>query len=185
MTFPLSVATARSPHARVRAAIDAHYDLLWRFLRRLGVPSAHVEDAAQEVLVVFARRIGEVTRGAEKSFLLATALKVASDARRKHARAAELPGDERLAAEVHPQGSAEDLLDQARRRAWLDVVLDALADDLRAVLVMCELEEMTMAQVAELLELPPGTVASRLRRAREAFDAEARALRARLAQEIS
>jgi len=41
--------------------------------------------------------------------------------------------------------------------------------DLRTVFVLYELEEMTMAEIATTLELPPGTVASRLRRGREAF----------------
>jgi RNA polymerase sigma-70 factor (ECF subfamily) len=41
--------------------------------------------------------------------------------------------------------------------------------DLRAVFVLFELEEMPTAEIAEALELPTGTVASRLRRAREEF----------------
>jgi RNA polymerase sigma-70 factor (ECF subfamily) len=41
--------------------------------------------------------------------------------------------------------------------------------DLRAVFVLFELEEMTMMEIATISDLPPGTVASRLRRARQAF----------------
>ena len=41
--------------------------------------------------------------------------------------------------------------------------------ELRAVFVLSELEELTMAQIAEMMSTPPGTVASRLRRARAAF----------------
>ena len=43
-------------------------------------------------------------------------------------------------------------------------------ESLRAVFVLYELEEMTMAEISETLELPPGTVASRLRRARACFE---------------
>jgi RNA polymerase sigma-70 factor (ECF subfamily) len=45
------------------------------------------------------------------------------------------------------------------------------------VFVLYELEGLSMAEIAGLLELPPGTVASRLRRAREEFHAQARRLR--------
>ena len=41
--------------------------------------------------------------------------------------------------------------------------------ELRAVFVLAELEEMTMAEIAAMTDTPPGTVASRLRRARAAF----------------
>jgi RNA polymerase sigma-70 factor (ECF subfamily) len=51
--------------------------------------------------------------------------------------------------------------------------------DLRAVFVLYELEQLTSAEIAELLQIPPGTVASRLRRARESFESCVARLRAR------
>ncbi|MFT3771354.1 MAG: sigma factor-like helix-turn-helix DNA-binding protein [Minicystis sp.] len=51
--------------------------------------------------------------------------------------------------------------------------------DLRAVFVLFELEQATMAEIAAMLDLPPGTVASRLRRAREHFQAAARRIAAK------
>src|SRR5579863_10463069 len=68
---------------RVRAAVDAHYDALWRFLRRMGVAPRLVEDAAQQVFIVFAERMASVAPSSERSFLFGTALRVASDVRRK------------------------------------------------------------------------------------------------------
>jgi len=41
--------------------------------------------------------------------------------------------------------------------------------ELRAVFVLSEIEELTMAEIAVLMAIPPGTVASRLRRARVQF----------------
>ena len=49
-------------------------------------------------------------------------------------------------------------------------VLEQLSLELRAVFVLYELEEFTMAEISEALEIPPGTVASRLRRGRETFE---------------
>jgi RNA polymerase sigma-70 factor (ECF subfamily) len=46
--------------------------------------------------------------------------------------------------------------------------------DLRTVFILYEVEEMTMAEIATVLQIPPGTVASRLRRAREDFLARVR-----------
>ncbi len=60
---------------RVRDAIDANYDALWRFLRRLGVDEHEVEDAAQHVLLVFAQRATTVAPGAERSFILGSAVR--------------------------------------------------------------------------------------------------------------
>jgi DNA-directed RNA polymerase specialized sigma24 family protein len=73
----------RARKDRVRAAFDDHYDAVWRFLRRMGVADSSVEDAAQQVLVVFSRRVNGVAPGAERAFLLSTAYRIASDFRKK------------------------------------------------------------------------------------------------------
>jgi RNA polymerase sigma-70 factor (ECF subfamily) len=52
--------------------------------------------------------------------------------------------------------------------------------DLRAVFTLYELEELKMNEIAELLGVPAGTVASRLRRAREHFEAQVARLQARM-----
>jgi RNA polymerase sigma-70 factor (ECF subfamily) len=89
-----------------------------------------------------------------------------------------------LAAEIHPARDAEAEVEQRRRRECLDRVLDRLAAEHREVFVLAELEDMTMAEIAAVLRIPPGTVASRLRRAREIFEAEASALRSLLEREV-
>jgi RNA polymerase sigma-70 factor (ECF subfamily) len=164
---------AASREVRLRGAITAHYEVLWRTLRRLGVEERSVEDAAQQVLIVLARRLDEVRPGAERAFMLASATRVAADARKKVRRAREELGVDELAARPSPAPGVDELLDRGRARDLLDVVLGELPDDLRAVFVLFELEELTMATIAETLGLPQGTVASRLRRARELFEAAA------------
>jgi RNA polymerase sigma-70 factor (ECF subfamily) len=163
---------------RVRAIAEAHYDFLWRSLRRLGVAAPDVEDAAQQVLLVLMRRIDAVRPGAERAFLFGTAMRVAQQARKRAGRGPEL--HEELDEQRHPGPDPEQLLDAERARRLLDRLLDELPLELRTVLVLSELEELTMAEVAALLELPAGTVASRLRRARELFAERAAALKRRL-----
>jgi RNA polymerase sigma-70 factor (ECF subfamily) len=80
-----------------------------------------------------------------------------------------------------PDSSAgpEELMDRRRARALLDRVLGALPMDLRAVFVLFELEELTMTEIATMSDIPPGTVASRLRRARQAFQEAVRTMTSR------
>ncbi|MDX2086251.1 MAG: sigma-70 family RNA polymerase sigma factor [Kofleriaceae bacterium] len=167
---------ALAPEDRLRAMFDECFDFVWRSLRRLGVPAATVDDATQEVFLVASRRLDDIALGSERSFLFATAIRVASTARRGQARRGE--HDERaVAGLVDVSPSPAEVVDRQRARAVLDRILDDLDDDLRAVFVLYELEEMTMAEIATTLELAPGTVASRLRRAREQFQACATRLR--------
>ena len=63
------------------------------------------------------------------------------------------------------------MLDEQRARAMLDEIIAGMGEELSAVFVLHEIEEVTMAEIASMLEIPAGTVASRLRRAREAFSA--------------
>jgi RNA polymerase sigma-70 factor (ECF subfamily) len=168
-----------SREVRLRAAVTAHYEVVWRTLRRLGVEERSVEDASQQVLIVLARRLDEVRPGAERAFMLASAARVAADARKKVRRAREELGDEAATARASQGPAVDELIDQGRARDLLDVVLGELPDELRCVFVLFELEELTMVTIAEMLAIPPGTVASRLRRARELFEAAA----ARLARQ--
>lgn len=173
-------ASVATPDARVRAALSAHYDAIWRFLRRLGV--ADVEDAAQRVFLVLARRLGDVPADSERAFLFSSAVRVAADCRKHQARSpVELSLDGELDSMDHAP-TAEDELDARRLRAWLDQVLDTLTEEHRAVLVLVDLEEQTMAETSEVLGIPAGTVASRLRKARETFEAAAAALKHQISE---
>jgi RNA polymerase sigma-70 factor (ECF subfamily) len=163
---------------RLALLVEQHLDFVWRSLRRLGVPLSATDDATQQVWLVLSRRLPDIAPGGERAFLFGTALRVASDVRRRLARQREIPGLENVAA-IDPGPSPHDLIDQRQARSVLDEILDALPDDLRAVFVLYELEEQTALEIAELLALPPGTVASRLRRARAEFEQIVKRQRAR------
>lgn len=163
---------------RVRQMVSSHYDFIWRSLRRLGLGPTDAEDAAQEVFSVAANKLDQIADGKERAFLFGTALRVASTERRTEARRREQLGVE-LFEPRDPAPSADESLDRRHARALLDEVLDGLDFELRSVFVLFELEEMTAPQIAELLEIPTGTVASRLRRARLAFRTAVQRLRLR------
>jgi RNA polymerase sigma-70 factor (ECF subfamily) len=172
-----AAACARDREARLRTMIDRHFDGLWTFCRRLGLAEGDLDDAMQEVIFITSERLADIDAAAEKSFLFATAFRVASELRRKRANRREVD-DEAVGEREDPAPSPEALLDRARARKLLDAVLNGMPIDQRAVFVLYEIEERTMAEIAALLELPMGTVASRLRRGRAYFEASlARMLR--------
>ena len=97
---------------------------------------------------------------------------MASDARRSRTRRREAPAlPEESAEAADPAPDPEQAASLRRARAVLDEVLDAIPMELRAPFVLFELEEMPTAEIAAMLGVPAGTVASRLRRARDEFQA--------------
>jgi RNA polymerase sigma-70 factor (ECF subfamily) len=155
---------------RIRAIVQSQYDFVWRSLRYFGFSETNAEDGAQQVMCILARRIGEIVPGTERSFLFTTAMHVASEGRRA-ARRRPVAAEEDVDAVAREMPSIEDLLDQRRAHGLLERIVAALPVDLRAVFVLYEIEELTMAEISVMLALPAGTVASRLRRARAAFEA--------------
>jgi RNA polymerase sigma-70 factor, ECF subfamily len=180
LTCPAAAAAAQVDNARLAELLRAHFRDVWRIVRRFGVPENSADDAAQEVFIIAARRLSEITPGSERPFLFASAVRVAANARRALGARRECAEDDSLPEGIDPRPSAEALLDQKRLRQLLDRVLDQLPDDLRVCFVLYELEGMSSPEIAELLHIPVGTVASRLRRAREAFELAAGKLKARL-----
>lgn len=170
-----------SEHARVAHLLRSHFRDVWRMVRRFGVPENCADDATQEVFIIAARRLGDITPGSERPFLLASAVRVAANLRRSLGTRRECAEDEQATEGVDPRPNAEALLDQKRLRQMLDRVLDGLSDDLRVCFVLYELEGLSSPEIAELAQIPVGTVASRLRRAREAFEVEVTRLKAELA----
>jgi RNA polymerase sigma-70 factor, ECF subfamily len=149
----------------LRRWLQSYLDLVTRALRSAGTPPADVDDAVQRTFIVAARRQADVRDGAERSFLLQIALNVAAHARRSVARRREVPVSE--APERVDIDTPERLASLHRERQRLERVVAELPADLRTVFVLFELEGRTMAEIAGQLKIPAGTVASRLRRARQ------------------
>jgi RNA polymerase sigma-70 factor (ECF subfamily) len=141
---------------------------VYRWCHRLAGPGVDAEDAAHEVLIIMCRRIGSVR--SERQFpawLFQTTRRVIANHRRRAWVRRWVPGPvrERPAHWGAPEQTVE--AKQAARRVW--GILDQLSTRHREILVLCELEEMSSAEVSEMLGIPQGTVKSRLRAARTAF----------------
>ena len=174
-----SLAVRARDDRRLAELVRSEFAFVWRVLRRLGLPEGDADDAAQQVFLVAARRLEEIVSGSERAFLFSTAFNVAAHARRTHERRREV-SDTELEESRDSIPSPEELLDRRRARAMLDHILEAMPVELRVVFVLYEVEELTMAEIAGLLELPGGTVASRLRRARDDFTARLQRIEARM-----
>ena len=165
----------------MRQLFEAHYASIWRLLRRLGVRHEQLDDASQEVFWVTARRLDDIRAGSESAFLYGVALRVASDVKRRRKTQPCALGWEQVENLVADQANPEDRLAERRAQEILGFVLDQLPLELRTVFVLFELEGLPLKAIAQLEELPQGTVSSRLRRAREEFSAISRRVRAALA----
>jgi RNA polymerase sigma-70 factor (ECF subfamily) len=154
----------------MRTIFDEHARYVIRTLRHLGVAEADVDDVAQEVFVTVHRKLAEFEgRSKLRTWLYAICLRVASDHRRRayivRERATEHPpidSGERTGDE--PDTSLES-------RAFVQQLLSALDDDKRAVLVLYEIEGLTMREVAEVVGCPLQTAYSRLHAARDLLQA--------------
>lgn len=174
---PIQPMRAEASKARLERMFNDHHDFIWRLVRRLGLSPGSADDAAQHVFLVAAERLDDIKLGSERSFLFGTALRVARSQSRSDRRwVLEDDMDVRRSEASRP----EELADQRRAIDLMGRILDGMALDLRTVFILSELEGLTMPEVASLVEIPVGTAASRLRRAREAFRAAVAAVEAKL-----
>jgi RNA polymerase sigma-70 factor (ECF subfamily) len=144
---------------------------VWRGLRRLGVPESDVEDVCQEVFVVVHRKLGDFEgRSSLKTWIYGICARTASDYRRSGRVRREVVTDA-PPEQAQEGGGQDDAVALRQARATLDRILDQLDDDKRSVFVLYEIEELTMAEVAEALGCPLQTAYSRLHAARKIVEA--------------
>jgi RNA polymerase sigma-70 factor (ECF subfamily) len=144
-----------------------------RWAARLGGPAIEVDDVVQEVFLVAKRRLSlfRPDGGTVTTWLFRTTERIVKAARRKH-KVRRLLG---WPASVAPPGNAaarpipSDALERRQEIQGVYQVLDRLPDRQRRVLILFELEELSTAEIAELVGVRVGTVRVWLFRARAAF----------------
>jgi RNA polymerase sigma-70 factor (ECF subfamily) len=157
----------------------AHFRLVWRILRSLGVRDVDLLDVAHDVFLVVHRQLPTFEGRAQIStWLFSICRWVASDYRRSAPIRREVVVDVReLARGLSPTRDALERLDASELSRLLEAILSRMSEKLRVTFVMYELEEMSGEEIAQALEIPVGTVRSRLNAARGEFQAEVKALR--------
>jgi RNA polymerase sigma-70 factor (ECF subfamily) len=167
-------APSTADRQRLAMALEAHFALVWRSLRRFGVPEGDVDDEAQHAFITLSARLSDVKPGCERAFLLGVCQRLAANQRKKLRRRPEVT-DEEPDRRVAPGPNPEEAMHAKQRRAKLDEALAELPLEQRTVFVLFELEGFSLREIAESLSIPLGTVTSRLRRARARFEAFATA----------
>jgi len=160
---------------RFRALFEAELDYVLATLRRLGVAPRDLEDVTHEVFLRVHARWDEYDPARPvRPWLFAFAFRLASDYRRlaRHRREvfSEASEPESLAL------GADDLLASRDRQALVEAALAGVDIDRRAVLLLHDLEECPMPEVAQILGIPLNTAYSRLRVGREELVKAARRL---------
>lgn len=159
---------------RLEKMFDEHHEAVWRLLRRRRLPPEAAADATQQCFLIAAERMHDIREGSERAFLFGTALRLASAALR-NGRRWQLEDDMDACAPM-ANARVEDMAEQRHTVDLMDRLLARMDPTLVEVFVLFEVEGLSTPEIARLLEVPAGTVASRLRRARESF----RAVTARL-----
>jgi RNA polymerase sigma-70 factor, ECF subfamily len=162
----------------------AHFSYVWKSARRLGVRLAEVDDVVQETFLTVHRLLATYEhQGTERSWLFAVLFRVVQRHHRSNRRRTALTEDGGAVDVDALPGSSSSAPDKSAETKesmrTLEEILDTLEPERRAVLVLAELEEKPVAEIAEILSINVNTAASRLRLAREHVEAAIARHRAR------
>ena len=150
-----------------------YFDFVWRCARAFGAKSEEIDDVVQDVFLVVQRRHADLKEERlARSWIYGITRRVVSSQRRRRRES-----DSRAAPDVDslrsPDRSPLAAAEHSLEIRVLYNVLDGLDGRKREVFVLSEILEMSGREIAETLGVPMNTVYSRLRAAREEFDAAA------------
>jgi RNA polymerase sigma-70 factor (ECF subfamily) len=158
----------RGDPAAINALCEDWLPTVLQWCRRLCGARVDADHAAQDVFLVVIRRVHTVERPEQlPSWMFAVTRRVLAQHRRRAWVRRWLPGD--VPEVSDPRHSPARHTEQRELAHQVASVLQQMPDDLRAVLVLCDMEDRTDPEAAAILGLKVGTAKSRLRRARERF----------------
>ncbi|MFZ5676079.1 MAG: RNA polymerase sigma factor [Pseudomonadota bacterium] len=154
-----------------RLLLERHYDLMFRVAYRFLGSRVEAEDAAQEMAMALARKIGSF--GGRSRFTTWLYQLAVNHCRDQIRRRQTLGRMEAAFVEVDARRSA-DWADSERRLDWLYQAIDRLAPDLRETALLVLGEDMTHAQAGEVLGIKETTVSWRMHEIRKRLTVLAR-----------
>lgn len=165
----------------VKTLYEEHGDFVWKSLTRLGVQPSDLRDMTQEVFIVVHRQLSSFRgQSSVTTWLFEICRRVASAYRRRaHRKHEDVVSETPEPLDLAPPASPEEAASAKQAQARLEAILSKLDINQRAVFVMYEIDQMTCQEIAGVVGCPLGTVYSRLRLARQAFEAELKRLEAR------
>lgn len=145
--------------------VDAHYQALFRFGMSLTRDVDRASDLVQETFCIWAAKNSQLRdRSKAKTWLFTTLHREFLSQRRRASKFSDEPLDEeRAEAMVAPEDDAERQMDGQRAME----LLGALEEAYRTPLALFYLQQHSYKEIAEILDIPIGTVMSRLSRGKE------------------
>jgi RNA polymerase sigma-70 factor, ECF subfamily len=161
----LARAAANGDRRALEVLLDRHVDRVHALCRRVLANPEDALDATQDALIAIARGIGSFDgRSAFTTWLYRVATNAALDELRRRSRrpmpVEELP---------EPASTSSGLEDRVGARLDVDAALAQLPDEFRVAVVLRDLCDLDYAEIATVLDVPPGTVRSRIARGRAAL----------------
>ena len=147
-----------------------HAPFVAKFILRMGVPRADLDDMMQEVFLI-AHRNGGYEPGPAKptTYLANIAYRIVYTERRKRKVRSFVESNDDQVSAAGGAGDPEHSAVQNQHMKRLQNALDGLDEDKRAVFVLAELQGETVASIAAGMGIPVDTAYSRLRAARKLF----------------
>jgi RNA polymerase sigma-70 factor, ECF subfamily len=183
VTDPAFVSQAPAMQETFRVFFEEHFDYVYRSLRRLGVHERDLEDVAHDVFLEVHGAIDRLDASRPpKPWLFAFAFRFASDYRRLGRHRLVPSADMDAVAHVgtsRAHGGAEGALIDAQNRALVGRAMEELDLDRRAIIVLHDVDEVPVPEIATALGIPLNTAYSRLRLGREELRAAVKRQRAR------
>lgn len=175
--------SAEGPDGEFAGLYLRFHDGIRRTLGCLGVPTAALDDAVQEVFVVVHRRMDDPARiESVRGWMYGIARRVAW----RHHRTAGRIARKHAAVEapVDDGSTPERELERREAIAFMQGFLDGLDPDQREVFVLAEIEGLSAPEIATVVEGKLNTVYSRLRLARARFEQALARQHARARREV-
>ncbi|MDG2211978.1 MAG: RNA polymerase sigma factor [Acidimicrobiales bacterium] len=143
-----------------------HYEKIWGICKRLMINDQDALDATQESLIAIATRINKFERRSKFStWLYRVTTNICFDELRKKSRI-PIPDSESGQLEISIDPSFENQIDD---KLLINEVLNLLPNEFKTVLVLRDLCDLNYDEISEILNIPIGTVRSRISRGRSAI----------------
>jgi RNA polymerase sigma-70 factor, ECF subfamily len=167
--YATEVPNPRLPAATFEELALPLFDQLYNFARWLTHDTAEAEDLVQETYAKALRGFSSFQAGTNFRAWMYRILRNAFLSSKTGLKITVPLGDEETEPIVAEGPSPEAQLIAQASRESVRRALDHLAVHFREILLLCEVEEMSYQEIAETLNVPIGTVMSRLSRARKAL----------------
>jgi len=169
-------ADARQADWDCLAAFQKELDYIHRTLRRLGTPPSEVGDLAQDVFLAFRRRWSDYRPERPlRPYLFGITFRIASTHQRNVNRRREALIGTEIVELADTRAAADDAIQNQQARALVVAALDRVPQSRRAVLVMYDVDDVPMREIASALKIPLFTAYGRLRKAARARGRDSKA----------